>query len=89
MSAPTSARMLAADSSLMPGILCSRRNASPRARSSIRRRIESLNLLVEELQMAQRVTNQEALVIREAMAGDGCFDLGDLYAGLLLASSAI
>lgn len=39
--------------------------------------------------MAERVTDQEALVIGEAMASDGRSDLWDLNSCLLFASSAI
>ncbi len=51
--------------------------------------VEILHLAVEKLQMAERVADQEALVICEAVAGDGSRYLRNFDSCLLFASSAI
>ena len=46
--------------------------------------IERLHLALQELQMSEGMTDEEALMIGESVAGDGCGDFWDLHSGLFL-----
>ncbi len=89
MSAPTSARILAADSSLisrnaLEQMKCSSQGWAFHAPSDLA--VERFNLIVQKLQVLKRMSNEKALMVAQPMISNGGSNLRNLHPCFFLPS---